>query len=218
MAAPSACGVRAASAWDRMTAAGSPAAARMRRRLAARSLRKSMDVSRIARAARVALASGLMPAASSRSSRAARLRASTRCHGRSRPSVNRPRSSCSRTCIAGHLPSTAVGGWRSQTTAHPCPGSLQSCAAGAHDDKEAPTENSDRAARQVPAISPARAAGLGGGPDEPVPLGPMAKVSDPGLIQFVVHDRVMHYRPLGYLLLMKSYFTRSGHRLSTDYS
>jgi len=28
----------------------------------------------------------------------------------------------------------------------------------------------------------------------------------------------VHYRPLGYLLLMKSYFTRPGHRLSTGYS
>jgi hypothetical protein len=59
----------------------------------ARSQRKSVHVRRIARATNVALASGLVPSASSRSSRAAWLRASTRCHGRSRRSVRRPRLS-----------------------------------------------------------------------------------------------------------------------------
>ena len=46
----------------------------------------------------------LAPLASSRSSRAARLRASIRCQGLSRWTVRRPRSSSSRTCIVSSDP------------------------------------------------------------------------------------------------------------------
>ena len=81
------------------TAAGSPVASTMRRRLAARSRRNPVEVSRPARAARLALASGLVPAASSRSSRAAWPRARTWCQGQSRFRISWPRPSSSRTCI-----------------------------------------------------------------------------------------------------------------------
>ncbi len=68
--------------------AGSPAATRIRRRLAARSRRNSVEVSCVARAARRALVSGLVPSASARSRRAAWLRAIIWCQGQSRLRVS----------------------------------------------------------------------------------------------------------------------------------
>jgi hypothetical protein len=88
--------------WHR--AGCSPAAARIRCRLVARTRRDLPEVSCTARAARLMLVSGLVPAASSRSSRAAAQRASMRCQGCSRTSVRRPRSSRNRTCLVRPWP------------------------------------------------------------------------------------------------------------------
>jgi hypothetical protein len=55
------------------------------------------------------------------------------------------------------------------------------------------------AARRALAVFRARTAGLDQGPGEPVLLGPAAKVTDLGLAQFVVDDRV-HHGLLSYLL------------------
>src|SRR6516162_3246021 len=90
---------RTAAAGASGAADGCPAAASIRCTLVARSRRTFVEVSCMARAARLALVSGLAPAASSRSSRAAAQRASRRCHGRSRRIVRLPRSSQSRTCL-----------------------------------------------------------------------------------------------------------------------